>query len=187
MMKVIPNSRFLRRHYVVAALILVASLLQALPLLSVSSEGINEMGKSMQNMANQNQTTLDWMRKKGIADIKVTEVESGAKRELWIGVAKYVVTVFVGAGAALMAFFSVRFWRIAVIAVAVLYLWPWYSLGPLAHVPWVEAYKLKWMLATTVGIVDRFIIEDVVLPSIYIALLVFLVIQPLWSPKKTAA
>lgn len=186
MMKMKPNSRFLRAHYVVAALMLVASLLQALPLLSVSSEGINEMGKAMQNMAYQNQTTLDWMRKKGITDIKVAEVESGVKRELWVEVAKHVVTVLVGAGAALMAFFLVRLWRIAVIAAAVLYLWPWYGLGPLAHVSWVEAYQLKWMLATTVGIVDRFIIEDIVLPATYLALIVFLVIQPLWSRKKTA-
>jgi hypothetical protein len=171
------NSRhkFVIGHRAMSVVLFLAWLAYGIPLLSFTSDVINKVGKGFQEYAHQNEQTIQSLNSKGLTDVDIRHVESNVKIELmsqrWI----HIVMVILGLSAAIMAFFSSRFWRSAIASTSILYLWIWYVSGAMVHVSFVEAFKLKWMMAETLGTVNSFLIQDIILPVVLVATAIYMI------------
>ena len=172
---------------IVSIIILLAWLSHGIVLLSLSSEVIDMASKGLQEFAYQNQESIHTLEEKGLTDITVGDVESAVKRELQTVRAVHVIMTLLGLGAAAMAFFAVRFWRLAIVATSAIFLCVWYVSGPTAHVSLVEAYRLKWMMAETFDTTNTFFMEDVILPFIFMSSVFYVVIGFLIRRKHVSS
>ena len=175
------RSKFVNGHRVMSAVLFLTWLAYGIPLLSFSLDVIDKVGEGFQEYAHQNEQTIQSLNSKGLTDIDISHVGSNVKSELKAQRWFHIVMVLLGLGTAIMAFFSTRLWRSAIVSTSILYLWVWYVSGAMAHVSFVEAYKLKWMMAETLGTVNSFLIQDIILPVVLVATAVYIVTEFLLS------
>ncbi len=171
------RARFINGHRIMSVALFLAWLAYGIPLLSFSSDMIDKVGEGFQEFAHQNEQSIRSLNAKGVTDIDISNVGSNVKRELKTQRLLHIAVALLGLGAAIMAFFSTRFWRSAIVGTSILYLWAWYVSGAMAHVSFVEAYKLKWMMAETLSTVNLFLIQDIILPVVLVATAVYIVTE----------
>ena len=176
-MKFFSNSNGLR--YTLSSILLLAWLAQGISLRPFSSEAIDSAARNMQSFANQNKESIESLNKNGVAKVEVSKVEENVKNELQSMRAAQMMIVLLGIGAAVMVFLGIKFWRIAVVATSIAYLFLWYSSGTTAHVSFVEAYRLKMMMAETLGTTGYFVWRDVALPILLVIAIVVAIAQPI--------
>ena len=175
------RARFSNGHRIMSVILFLAWLAYGIPLLSFSSDMIDKVGEGVQEFAHQNEQSIRSLNAKGVTDIDINHVGSNVKSQLKTQRLFHIAMVSLGLGAAIMAFFSTRFWRSAMVSTSILYLGVWYVSGAMAHVSFVEAYKLKWMMAETLGTVNSFLIQDIILPVVLVATAVYIVTEFLLS------
>ncbi len=164
-----------------SVILFLAWLAYGIPLLSFSSDMIDKVGEGVQEFAHQNEQSIRSLNAKGVTDIDINHVGSNVKSQLKTQRLFHIAMVSLGLGAAIMAFFSTRFWRSAMVSTSLLYFWVWYVSGAMAHVSFVEAYQLKWMMAETLDTVNSFLIQDIILPVVLVATAVYIVTEFLLS------
>lgn len=180
------RSKFTNGHRIISVALFLAWLAYGIPLLSFSSDVIDKVGEGFQEFAHQNEQSIRSLNAKGVTDIDISHVGSNVKSELKAQRLFHIAMVLLGLGAAIMAFFSTKFWRLAIVSTSILYLWVWYVSGAMAHVPFIEAYKLKWLMAktlSTVNSLNSFFIQDILLPIIFVLTTIFIITE-FWLWKK---
>ena len=171
------RSKFVNGHRVMSAVLFLTWLAYGIPLLSFSLDVIDKVGEGFQEYAHQNEQTIQSLNSKGLTDIDISHVGSNVKNELKTRRWFHITMVLLGLGAAIMAFFSTKFWRSAIVSTSILYLWVWYVSGAMAHVSFIEAYKLKWIMAKTLSTVNSFFIQDILLPVVFVSATIFIITE----------
>ncbi len=157
-------NKVLSKRQVIAVIVLLTWLTQVIPLLFVSSESVNQTALAYQDISDKNNKPIN----------SADDIEMEVRTELWTAVFTRAAMAGLGIISAMMALLSIRMWQVAVVLTSSLYLVVWYSFGPTAYVPLTQAYELKWMMATVTGTQGFFILRDILLPAIYIAIIFFI-------------
>lgn len=159
--------------HVISVIILLAWLSQFFYLLPPPAGAIDSVANTMQRVANE---TARNYQEKGIelATAESKDVNADIKAELWQSWSINLLITLIGTAAALIAFFTTKFWRLAVLVGAVLFLGNWtLSAGLLDGVNLLRSYQVKWEFAKMAGNSLTVVHRDVILPLVYIASIFF--------------
>lgn len=168
-MNLTQNTRLL------TVIILITWMSQVVYLLYPSpKETINKTAIVFQELAKKNETTLYWMKNHGDSQTEIKDVVTGVKNELWQGWFIQLGIIVAGLISGLMALLAIRFWQLAVIAAALLYLTVWFGLNVTNNMSLIRAYEIKWLMATSPYPVISFIHRDIVLPLFYVGVTILL-------------
>lgn len=158
-------------------IILLAWLSQLFYLLPPPSGAIDSVANTMQQVANE---TARSYHKKGIdsATAESKNVHADIRAELWQSWSINLSITLIGVAAVTSAFFSTRFWRVAVLVSTMLFLSNWtLGAGLLDGVDLWRSYQIKSEFAKTVGNSLAFVHRDIVLPLVYIAAIFFVALN----------
>ena len=173
--------KFVNGYRVISLILFLAWLAYGAPLLLFTPDDMDKVGEGIQEYALQNSETIQILNARGLTNIDISNVKSSVGNKLKSQRRFHIVIVLMGIGAAIMAFFSIKFWRFAIVSTSIFYLLIWSNSGAMAHTSFVEAYKLKWVMAETLGTVNSFLIQDIILPVVLVATAVYIVTEFLLS------
>ena len=154
-------------HRFLALALLATWLLHGFPLL-YSSAATNRVAKGLEELAVQQQALNQTLKEKQLSTVQANNIAEAVNAEFETRRATHLVITVLGLVAGIAAFFGFRFWQPSVVLTSAIYLWLWYDSGVMAHVSLMDAYKLKWELATVLSTQYGFFLEDIVVPFVLI-------------------
>lgn len=164
-----------KRRYSIAILVLVAWLSQVVYFFPPPTEAINKTAEAAQELDRKG--ALARNNEPGQKQTAAESIATDVKAELWRAWLTKLAIVVVGLISGLMALFSVRFWQLAVIVAALLYVLTWAIDSGVATLSFSRAYEIKWAFSKTNGTVAIFVHRDIVLPLLYLFAIVLTAIQ----------
>jgi hypothetical protein len=178
-------------YYILAVLSLIAWLAQGTFLLSIPDQSIRQVSKIIQEMAGEHESTLKDLKRDGLVDIDLEKVESSVYRSVTMRLQIEAVLVVFGIVTSLIVLFSRRLWLLGATIASASYLLFWFNTGLTSRVSLWEAYRAKWMLTEAMGKLETFLLQDVILPTLCVAVIAvasFRVVQgDLSERRKTSA
>jgi len=104
---------------------------------------------------------------------KIKEYSEQAKKEIWGRWTLRLTLILFGVVASVLALKKMAFWRTAIILTSLCYLILLYDPGYVDKVGLLESYKLKWRLYSGFNDLHTFVYQDIVLPILYLAAIIF--------------
>ena len=158
-------------YYTLALLSFVAWLAEGIVLLNISDQSVRQVSSVLQDIAEKNASTLSNLKNEGLVEIDIEKVESNVYRRIttlkWLGVAVMVIGIL----SSITVVISRYLWLIGSTLASISYFLLWHIMGFTSRVNLWEAYKLKWMLAEAMGQTGVFVLQNVVLPIICLAVI----------------
>lgn len=157
-----------------AALLLIVWLSQVIYLFPVPTAAIELAAQSARELSEKNQTAVQFMDQKNDGQVNEEDTAQSIKTELWRGWFTKVGILLVGLASVAMAFYSIRFWRLAIVVSAVFYLAVWLIDAGIASMSLMRSYEIKWMYAKMANTVPTFVHRDLLLPFFFLGVIAFI-------------
>ena len=120
-------------------------------------------------------------RAKGLIELDPSKAASEVQNELEVALWSNAVVIGLGVIAVLTGLVLRRYLTFAVLISSLLYWGLWYRYGFSGDVSIVEAYRLKWLAASSLNYVGTFFFKDVVLPIVFTASTIACIATMIWS------